>query len=205
MRTDAQRRAIVDAATELLLNDSATPLSVRAVMSRAGVSRTAFYRLFDSIHDVLRALLADLLADLESTSVDWMRDPGTVGSPDIVERNLLQTARQLQPHAALLCAIQDASGADPEVRRLWRDDVIEARIRATAAAIRRDQTAGVFRSSIDPGDTARSLILQLEAVALEVLGRRGGTPEEFARLTAPIWTHVLFSDDALSGVADGDA
>lgn len=198
MRTDDQRRAIVDAATDLLLNEGGRALNVRAVMHRAGVSRTAFYRQFDSIHDVLRAMFADLLAELESTTVDWMREPGTVGSPDIVERNMLETARQLAPHAALLCAIQDASGADPEIRRLWRDGVLESRIRATEAAIRRDQAAGVFRASIDPADTARSLILQLEALALEILGRRGGTPEEFARLTAPIWRHVLFTDVTLA-------
>jgi hypothetical protein len=35
-----------------------------------------------------------------------------------------------------------------------------------------------------------------EALVLEILGRRGGTPEEFARTAAPLWIHVLFADES---------
>lgn len=204
--SEAQRTAIVDAAAALLLREGANGLNVRAVMREAGVSRTAFYRQFDGMHDVLRVLLARLLTELETGATDWLRVPDAVGTPDIVERNMLQTGRHLQPHAALLCAINDAAGSDPTLRRLWRDQVVQARIDATEAAIRRDQAVGTVRDTLDPADTARALILMVEALALEILGRRHGTPEEFARVTTPIWRHVLFADDELgerSAVSDG--
>lgn len=195
--SEAHRSTIVDAAAVLLLREGAHGLNVRAVMREAGVSRTAFYRQFDSMHDVLRALLERLLAQLEAGATDWMRVPEAVGTPDIVGRNMLQTGRHLQPHAPLLCAIADAAGSDPTLRQLWRDRVVQARIDATEAAIRRDQAAGTVRGTLDATDTARALTLMVESLALEILGRRGGTPEEFARVTTPIWLHVLFADDAI--------
>jgi hypothetical protein len=73
-----------------------------------------------------------------------------------------------------------------------RDVVVQARIDATEAAIRRDQAAGAIRASLDPADTARALTLMNSQLALAILGRRGGSAEEFARVAAPIWISVLF-------------
>ena len=156
------------------------------------MSRTAFYRSFTSAHDAVGALLVRLLTEISAHAVDWMQDPGSVGNADIVERNLVQSGRNLAPHAALFCAIVDAAGSDEELRRLWRDVVVQQRIDATEAAIRRDQAAGVIRASLDAADTARALTLMDSALALEILGRQGGDAEEFARITAPIWSGVLF-------------
>jgi hypothetical protein len=63
---------------------------------------------------------------------------------------------------------------------------------ATAAAIRRDQEAGAVRPELDAEATAFALTLMGERVVLELLGRRGGTPEEFARMIGPIWEATLF-------------
>jgi len=111
----------------------------------------------------------------------WVRSTGcrtraSVGEADIVERNLVQTGRNLAPHAALFCAIVDAAGSDDELRRLWRDVVVQARIDATAAAIRRDQAAGAIRAQLDAADTARALTLMNSELALELLGRQGAMP-----------------------------
>ena len=191
-RLEAQRDSILDATAELLLRDGAGGLRVNAIMSEAGVSRTAFYRRFRSAHDAVGALLARLLAEISTGAVDWMQDPSSVGDADMVEANLVQSGRNLAPHAELLCAIVDAAGSDGELRRLWRDVVVQARIDATEAAIRRDQVAGAIRASLDAADAARALTLMNSELALEILGRRGGTAEEFARVTAPIWISVLF-------------
>ena len=94
-----------------------------------------------------------------------------------------------------MCAIVDAAATDERLRRGWRERVIQARIDVTAASIRRDQEAGALRRSLDPVATAHALTLMDEALLLEIMGRRGGTPEEFARVAAPIWIHVLFADD----------
>ncbi len=191
-RLESQRDLILDATAELLLRDGAGGLHVNAIMSEAGVSRTAFYRWFTSAHDAVGALLSRLLGEISGGAVDWLQDPGSVGEADVVERNLVLSGRNLAPHAALLSAVVDAAGSDDELRRLWRDVVVQQRIDATEAAIRRDQAAGAIRASLDAADTARALTLMNSELALEVLGRQGGSAEEFARVTAPIWLSVLF-------------
>lgn len=192
---DGQREAIVDATAALLLRSGASGLNVKAIMAEAGVSRTAFYRRFDTAHDAVIALLGRLLVLMVDTNDDWLAGK-VVGSPDVVEPNLAHTGRVLAPHAPLMCAIVDAAGIDHRLRDAWRDRVVQARIDTTEAAIRRDQAAGALRASLDPAAAAYALTLLNEALVLDILGRRGGTPEDFARAAAPMWIHVLFADDA---------
>ena len=191
---DGQREAIVDATAELLQRSGAAGLNVKAIMAEAGVSRTAFYRRFDTAHDAVVALLDRLLDHMVDTNDDWLAGK-IVGRPDIVEPNLAHTGAVLAPYAPLMCAIVDAAGTDDRLRDAWRHRVIQARIDTTEAAIRRDQAAGVLRATLDPAATAHALTVMNEALVLEILGRRGGTPEEFARTAAPLWIHTLFADE----------
>jgi AcrR family transcriptional regulator len=191
---DAQREAIVDATAELLRRDGAAGLNVTAIMAEAGVSRTAFYRRFETAHDAVVALLDRLLGVMVDANDDWLAGK-VVGRRDIVEPNLVHGGAVLAPQAPLICAIVDAAGTDHGLRDAWRSRVVQARIDTTEAAIRRDQAAGAVRSTLDPAATAYALTLLNEALVLDILGRRGGTPEEFARIAAPIWIHVLFTDD----------
>ena len=192
---DAQREAIIDATAELLRRRGAAGLNVTAIMAEAGVSRTAFYRRFETAHDAVVALLDRLLGLMIDTNDDWLAGK-VVGRPDIVEANLVHTGTVLAPHVPLICAIVDAAGTDQRLREAWRSRVVQARIDTTDAAIRRDQATGALRATLDPTATARALTLMNEALVLEILGRRGGTPEDFARIAAPLWIHVLFTDDA---------
>ena len=192
---DGQREAIVDATAELLQREGAAGLNVKAIMEEAGVSRTAFYRRFDTAHDAVVALLDRLLDHMVDTNDDWLAGK-VVGRRDIVEPNLVHTGAVLAPYAPLMCAIVDAAGTDDRLRKAWRNRVIQARIDTTEAAIRRDQAAGALRATLDPAATAHALTLMNEALVLEILGRQGGTPEDFARTAAPLWIHVLFADKA---------
>jgi AcrR family transcriptional regulator len=191
---DAQREAIVGATAELLRRNGAAGLNVKAIMAEAGVSRTAFYRRFETAHDAVVALLDRLLDLMADANDDWLAGK-VIGHPDIVEPNLAHGGAVLAPHAPLICAIVDAAGTDHHLREAWRSRVVQARIDTTEAAIRRDQAAGAVRATLDPAATAHALTLMNEALVLDILGRRGGTPEEFARIAAPVWIHVLFTDD----------
>ena len=191
---DAQREAIVDATVELLLREGAAGLNVKAIMAEAGVSRTAFYRRFDTAHDAVVAVLDRLLAHMVRTNDDWLAG-AVIGTPDIVEPNLVHNGVVLAPYVPLMCAIVDAAGTDERLRRVWRERVIQERIDVAEAAIRRDQKAGALRATLDPAATAHALTLLDVALRLEILGRRGGTPEEFGHIAAQIWIHTLFSDD----------
>ena len=191
---DGQRDAIVDATAELLQRSGAAGLNVKAIMAEAGVSRTAFYRRFDTAHDAVLALLDRLLDHMVDTNDDWLAGK-ILGRPDVVEPNLAHTGAVLAPYAPLMCAIVDAAGTDDRLRDAWRSRVIQARIDTTEAAIRRDQAAGALRATLDPAAPAHALTHMNEALVLEILGRRHGTPEEFARTAAPLWIHTLFADE----------
>jgi AcrR family transcriptional regulator len=189
-RTD--REQILRAGREILVERGAGGLSVSAVMERARISRTVFYRRFPDVSEVVAELLRGVCAELAVRSGAWFIDPAAVGSREVVVPNSIEFAAALHPHASLLCAISDAAGSDGHLRALWWSELLQPRVDATAAAIRRDQEAGAVRPELDAEATAFALTLMGERVVLELLGRRGGTPEEFARMIGPIWEATLF-------------
>lgn len=192
---EAQRERIIAATATLLCDKGPAGLNVRAVMRRAGVSRTAFYRQFTDMSDVVGELLERVLADVSGGAGRWLTDADAVGSPAVVYENAELSARNLQPHAELLCAIFDSVGLDPALRRTW-DAALQRRIDVVEAAIRRDQAAGAIRVDLDAGNAARALTVMHERIALEVLGREKGTPNDFANLVAPVWSMTLFGVDS---------
>lgn len=192
-RSDRER--ILAAGRALLIERGAEGLSVSAIMDRAQIPRTVFYRRFPDVGEVVAELLRDVCGVLAVRSGDWFIDPEAVGSRAVIVPNAVRFATALQPHAALLCAISDAASSDPRLRALWWSELLQPRVEATAVAIRRDQRAGAVRSELDADATAFALTLMGERVALELVGRRGGTPEEFARMIGPIWEATLFGVD----------
>lgn len=192
-RSDRER--ILDAARAILVERGAVGLSVSAVMERSGISRTVFYRRFDDVADVIGEILRMVRAELADRAGDWFLDPEAVGTRDVIVPNAMRSGAVIRPHAALLCAISDAAGADERLRSLWWSELLQPRLDATVAAIERDQRAGAVRPDLDAHRAALALTLMGERVALELLGRRGESPEEYARVIAPIWEAILFGID----------
>ena len=186
------RELIIDAVAALITERDREAVSVVNVMRRAGVSRTAFYRLFDSIYDVYAELLVRVGSELFAETGSWIAKPEAVGSPDVVHPNLVGYARAFTRHGELLAALHDVGGSDPRLRELWRDGLIQRFIDTTTAAIARDQAAGVVPPDLDPATTSLALTLMAEAASLELLGRQGIEPEAYADIIAPIWILVLF-------------
>lgn len=189
------RAKIVDATASLLEERGIAELTVSAIMTRASVSRTAFYRQFDRASDVLSALMESLLIELESQAGAWFTDVEAVGSRDVVWENALRDGRAIKPRIRLLRAIVDATAVDEPLRTMWRATFTQSWVDATAAAIRRDQAVGAIRPGLDPDTTALALTLMSEQLALEVLGLQDGTPEAYAAILTPIWGAVLFGID----------
>lgn len=188
----ATRAQIIEAATALLEERGAQGLSVSAIMRRASVSRTAFYREFSDVYAVVGSVLESVSATLAAEAGDWFTDVDSVGSPSVIHGNALRSGRTIKRFIGLLAAVHDAAGLDERLRGLWHDTIIQPSIHAAAASIRRDQASGSVPPSIDPDATAFALTLMGERIALEVLGRRDGRPEEYAAIISPIWEAVLF-------------
>ncbi len=171
--------------------------TVTSIMERAGVSRTAFYRQFNGVNGVVAALLESLVVELFGEAGDWFKDDDAVGSRGVIWDNAMRDARAIKPRIRLFSAIVDAAALDESLRTMWRTTITQNWIDATAAAIRRDQIAGVIRPGLDPDSTALALTLMSEQLALEVLGRQDAEPDRYAEILTPIWGAVLFGvDDA---------
>lgn len=186
------RELIIAAAASLITERGPEAVSVVTVMRRAGVSRTAFYRQFDSIYDVYANLLVRVGSELFAETGSWIAKPEAVGRPDVVHPNFVGYARAFTKYGELLTALHDVCGSDARLRELWRDGFIQRFIDTTTAAIARDQAAGVVSADLDPAATALALTLMGEAASLELLGRQGIEPEAYADIIAPIWISVLF-------------
>jgi len=186
------RHQVIETAAALLEERGANGLNVSAIMRRAGVSRTAFYRQFPDVSAVVRELLIRIADEVANNAAPWFNDPDAVGSADVVAANAVRAGRVLKPLVPQIQALIDATALDRSLRSLWRDTVVQSRIDAAAWAIRRDQAAGAVKSTLDPDATALALTLMGEQVMLEVLGRQDGTPEQYAQIITPIWEAVLY-------------
>ena len=186
------RELIIAAVASLITERGPEAISIVNVMRRAGVSRTAFYRQFDSIDDVYADLLVRVGSEIHAEAGSWIANPGTVGNPDVAYSLSVEYARAFTKHGKLLTALHDVCGSGARLRELWRDRFIQQFIDTTTAAIARDQAAGVVSPDLDPAATALALTLMGEAASLELLGRQHIEPEEYANIIAPIWISVLF-------------
>ena len=192
-RAAAERRhAIVESTAELLCDRGAGGLNVHAIMERAGISRTTFYRQFSDPYEVVEQLITRLVAHMTQQSGAWLRDQSAVGSPDQIRPNLIRSASAIQPSAQLVLALHDATGIDERLGRMWREQLVQPRIDAVATAIRRDQAAGAIDAALDADATALALSLMNEQLPLEMVCRDGASPEEYARVAGPIWEAALF-------------
>lgn len=63
-RVARSRRAILDAASALLLDGGTSSVTIEAVVERSGVARTTIYRHWPTRDDLLAATFEDLLPDL---------------------------------------------------------------------------------------------------------------------------------------------
>lgn len=184
------RTAILEAAAAVLSDHGVSGLNVSAVMRRAGISRTAFYRQFEDVYAVVATILETMIGDLLEASGDWFR--GRIGSPDVIRRNLLSFAEAFEPHGPMLESISVAAAFDPRIRSLW-DGLVAAFSEATEAAIRRDQAAGTIDGGLDAHLAAEALTFMGEQASLRLMGRRrAGSPEDYADLLTPVWMRTLF-------------
>ena len=187
------RSSIITSATELIRKHGATNVNVSAIMNHAGISRTAFYRQFSDVHDVMAEILEAATEELVKSAGPWLTDTEVYGSPETIRVALLSFATAFHANGELLGALADASRADDRLHKMWRHGLVAEFNTAVARAIEQDQEAGLIRRDLDPVKTALGLNLMDEGISVELLGRRSNnTPQDFVEIVAPIWIHTLF-------------
>jgi TetR/AcrR family transcriptional regulator, ethionamide resistance regulator len=108
VRREEARERIVAAAEQLLLELPYRDLTVDLVMSRAGLSRTVFYRHFDGLPEVLLTLLARIEVELA--------EPMDGGDLRALLANSVETFARYGP---FLRALDHAAGQDAEIEAAY--------------------------------------------------------------------------------------
>ncbi len=121
-RKERTRQAILDAALRLCEDSSLVALSLRQVAKEVGIVPTGFYRHFESIEDLGRALVDDSFVSLRAMLRDVRRDDPSYR--DIVDRSvavLLEHVRR--QHGHFLFIARERSAGPPSVRAAIRHEI----------------------------------------------------------------------------------
>lgn len=187
----ADVRATILAETRAALDQgSFRDLSIDAVMARAGLTRTAFYRYFDDLGALVQALLADATRPLTEAAARLAQDAGESGEADF-RATLEQVAAVFAEHGRVLAATVAASHYDEDV-----EHVVVALRERFVELIAEGLTKRVRRSGLDvadPRETARALNAMNETYLLEAFGGdRRVSAEQAVEALWPVWRGLLF-------------
>ena len=148
------RRAVavaqVLAATERLLVEGVpfTELGVQRIAGEAGIARSTFYLHFRDKTELLVRLAGSLKDELFGLGEDW-RPTGPGGGPDGLTALYERMIRYYRDHGAVLAAITETAGYDPEVREYWTEEIGRFAERAVAR-LTEEQKAGRLAPDVDP-------------------------------------------------------
>jgi len=189
VQREAARRALLAAARELLERHAWYELPLDEVTTRAGLSRTVFYRHFGDRQQLLLALLDEIGEDLTATGLRWKE--GTGDPAEEVAAGLRELTETYVAHGRLLQALADAAGQDGEVRAMYArladglSATVEQRIASEVAA---------GRSAVrDPREVARALVWMNERYLLAAFGRPPlADPEPVAAALAEVWLATVY-------------
>ena len=121
-RKERTRRAIIDAALDLLEDSSLVALSLRQVTKEVGIVPTAFYRHFDSIEDLGLALVEESFVSLREMLRDVRRsDPTYRNIIDSSVKVLIEHTHHQHAHFAFIA--RERVAGPPSVREAIRHQI----------------------------------------------------------------------------------
>ena len=176
MRREEARERIVAAAEALLLERPYRELTVDLVMSKAGLSRTVFYRHFDGLPEVLLDLLDRIESELAAAMAAGAGDAST-WLRDLLAAGVETFAR----YGPFLRALDHAAGQDAEIEAAYCA-FVDRFTAHTAEGMGGDERAY---------ELARALNLMNGHYLMETLGKDPDFDRELALETlVTIWSAV---------------
>lgn len=137
-RSEHSRRAIIDAAGELMLEGGLSAASMEAIAARAGVSKATIYKWWPS----RGAVALDGFLDRVQHSIAIPEGAGTVEALEFQVNELVKLYRDTGS-GAIMRVIASQVESDPELARAFRERWL---------APRRAVAVEVLRGGIDRGD-----------------------------------------------------
>jgi AcrR family transcriptional regulator len=179
------RREILAAAGRFLRERPYRELSVDVVMTDTGLTRTAFYRHFDDITDLVLRLLGEVGGELFAIAQVWNRSAGAE-PPRAAQQALGEVVGFFVRHGPLLQAIVDAAATDEQIERGYRA-AFNGFVDITTQALDRLVQEGEL-SVPHTGALALALNLMNEAYLLHEFGREPfGDPDIALATLETVW------------------
>jgi AcrR family transcriptional regulator len=191
-RREETRRQITDAAEAFLRERSFRELSVDALMSRTGHTRTVFYRHFDDVPSLILTLITELGAELVEVAEQWA---GTeVVSAEVARGRLSLIVDFYARNGPLVHAVAEAARHDESVEEAYAG-MIEGFVALTTSAIEARVESGDL-ARLDAPEIARALVRMLNGYLDDSFGRgTAADPERVLDTVATIWNRTLFPGD----------
>lgn len=190
-----ETRAQILAAADAFLRDRPfRELSVDALMTQTGHTRTVFYRHFDDLADlVLSVLQAAGRGRLIQIAEAWASDP--TDDEASARRALEQIVALFAEHGPLIRAVVDAASYDEAIEGVYRS-FFDRFVELTEQAIsERIETGRLV--PIDAHEVARALTIMNARYLVESFGREPkADPARALEAVWLIWTRTLYSDAA---------
>ena len=178
--SDEARRRILDATRALLLDRPFAALTVGDVMARAGLTRTVFYRHFDT----LAQMAPELLPDSDDPLLDQvLRGP----AEDLIPAMITGLVQLYADNGPWLRALAAAADADPEVAAELDHALVGPR------ELLERLVAEAPNPPSDPREFALLLMATHRAYLLDKFGAGGATSEGRREATATLldlWTRL---------------
>ena len=168
------RREILAAADRFLREHPFRELSVDVVMAQTGLTRTAFYRHFEDVTELVLKLLEEVGGELRVIAIRWLETAADDFAAAAHEA-LSGIVSFFERNGPLVQAVADASSTDEQIEQGYRGFV-----NAFVDLISRGLDGLIERGQLEPCDTrhlARALNLMNERYLLDEFGRGHGDAE----------------------------
>jgi AcrR family transcriptional regulator len=152
-RSEKARKAVLDAAAELLLARGLSAVSMDAVAERAGVSKATIYRWWPT----KETLALDALFTEWAAASPYPRDTGTLRGDLLALLRPWARLAGSRPYGRVIAALITEAQTDPVFAAEYRHRVVEPR---------RDQARAIFRRAIERGEIPADTKIE---VALDLL------------------------------------
>ena len=168
-------------------------LSVEAIITAGGISRSTFYVYFDDKGDLLVAMAQDVIGDLLADGASWWDLP-VDGTREDLRKALRVPIDTYRKHRTILGTIAETAAYDPRAQE-QQQNLIDQVVSALTTYIGDAQRAGVADAHLDAARTAQWLIWMIERGLYQLVGT--ADDEEVERqldsLVEIVWRVVYLS------------
>ena len=189
IQREEARQQIRDAAVGFLREHPFRDMSVDAVMAQTQLARTAFYRHFDDVTELIEQLQEEVGGELYALAKKWNVSPPQEFAA-AAHRGLSDIAHFFEEHGPLVRAVSDAATTDEQVEASY-NKMVAAYDKLIASGL----DAMIAAGRLEPCDTralARALNLASLTYLLDSFGREPTTdPETVVNTLEIIWLRVV--------------